>query len=454
VSKVKYVACTFVLLTAVWSGASVADEAQVLSLGQSYAEAAANSDLWPGFDPLTIPLVVFDGTDTYAFGHPTPPEGFLPLGKTQPTVYKFPGRHPKVVANSSATIGNVSCATLDYGNEAVLGSIPLSKVTATAIHEAFHVYQRRKHTSWMGNDMDLFLYPVDDAQLLVWRRLETEYLRRACEAGNDDAAVINIRLAIFVREKRFSAMSNKFSAYERGTELNEGLATYVEFRVLGRKIPELPEGGYESEDVRLRCYQSGLAFGLLLDRFEPNWRNDLEQKDDTSLTELLIGAVGRADVSASEISGPELEAIAKAATTETAGLRQQWTDRRLEYLGLPGWSLVIETAPDAPLQPVGFDPWNVKRAEGSVLHTRFLKLKNSQGHLELLGGTALTEGAGAHPIFNGIRRFVLTGMKDKPELSIIGGMTKVSAPAFEGEFKVKEVECHDKRVVLRLSGVK
>ena len=35
--------------------------------------------LWPGFEPRAIPVEVFDGTNTYLYHHPKPPEGFRAL---------------------------------------------------------------------------------------------------------------------------------------------------------------------------------------------------------------------------------------------------------------------------------------------------------------------------------------------------------------------------------------
>jgi hypothetical protein len=55
---------------------------------------------------------------------------------------------------------------------------------------------------------------------------------------------------------------------------------------------------------------------------------------------------------------------------------------------------------------------NVSRARPTeVLHTRFLKLGNDRGTIELLGQPALTEGrAGEHPLFAGVRRVTIAGI--------------------------------------------
>jgi hypothetical protein len=84
---------------------------------------------------------------------------------------------------------------------------------------------------------------------------------------------------------------------------------------------------------------------------------------------------------------------------------------RTALLARPGWRVVID-ADAAPLFPQGFDPLNVSRVSATeVLHTRFLKLGNDRGTVELLGQAALTEGrAGQHPLFNGVRRVTIPGV--------------------------------------------
>ena len=57
--------------------------------------------------------------------------------------------------------------------------------------------------------------------------------------------------------------------------------------------------------------------------------------------------------------------------------------------------------------------WHVERVDGGILHTRFLRLGNDGATIEAVDGAAdleaFTEAAGAHPLFNGVRRvtFVL-----------------------------------------------
>jgi hypothetical protein len=224
--------------------------------------------LWPGFDPLAVPLAVFDGKRTWLFRHSQPPAEFT-LATEAAGVYVQLGRNAAVTANTSADIGGVSTATL------LLGPLPspfsVNDMAAVAIHEAFHVYQRAQHPSWIGNEADLFTYPTDRPKLLALRRLETAALRLALSAEAADEAACWARKALALRETRYSGMDAAFAAYERGTELNEGLASYVEMRAAGRRGVELPAAEFAPAEVRKRAYATGLALALLLDRFTPGW---------------------------------------------------------------------------------------------------------------------------------------------------------------------------------------
>ena len=69
------------------------------------AEASARTDsLWPGFDPLAIPLAVYDGERTFLFRHPSPPGDFATLPEAEPSTHVLTGRHEAVTANTSAEI--------------------------------------------------------------------------------------------------------------------------------------------------------------------------------------------------------------------------------------------------------------------------------------------------------------------------------------------------------------
>ena len=418
-----------------------------LERGVERVAAQAGPDaLWPGFDPLAVPLAVYDGYRTYLFRHPNPPEGFAPVSG-EPGVFAYDGRHEGVIANTSAEIGGVPTATVMLGS----ASGPPADLAPLAVHEAFHVFQRERHPAWAANEADLFVYPTDDPAALALRRLETDALRRALAAGDAAGTACWSRRALALRAERYGRLDSASVAYERGTELNEGLAAYVEARAADRTTLDFPPGGYGPADVRRRAYATGTALALLLDRAAPDWRRAFDADDDQPLDAALGQALGAGEAcafGAAETAGAE-----RRARADVDALAAERAERLAAFEGRPGWRVVVEAAGHL-LWPQGFDPLNVERVgPARILHARFLRLGNDLGHLEALDGTAdvevLTEGAGPHPLFNGVARVVLTGLQE-PEVSEAGGAVEVSAPGFTATFEGAQIIRGGNTIIVQL----
>ena len=372
--------------------------------------------LWPGFAPLSIPIAIYDGRETWLVRHPKPPEGFVQRGDF---LWTFAGQHPAMRANTSTDLGGVSTATLLL--EARQPGVA-QRWASVLIHEAFHVFQRQHHPTWQANEGDLFVYPVDDAEQLAGRRLESEALRRALAAPQRPGGACWTARALEQRRIRFGRLPAGGVAYERGTELNEGLAAFVEDLAFGAASgseirPELPAEGYGPGEVRLAAYGTGPALARLLDRFDPLWKDKLESGSAASLDELLAVALPLAESAGCAFTREEVAAVRAKAAEDTARFVAARKEHRTAFFAQPGLRLVVE-AGDQPLWPQGFDPWNVEPLGGpEVLHRRWIKLGNDRGTLEVLDREALTEGAGEHPLFNGVRKLTLTGLPAEPKVS-------------------------------------
>lgn len=409
----------------------------------------AAKDLWPGFDPRVIPVAIYDGERTFLFRHPAPPAGFQPVsGREGMCTYR--GRHPSVTANSSTDIAGVSTATLMPPT----GDVSLERRAAVLIHEMFHVFQRERHPGWVANEAELFTYPMDNAELLALRRRETEALRQAMAARDDALAACWGRTSLAARRERFSRLTEGAVAYERGTELNEGLANYVESRSVG--VPDsatIPARGFAPEALRQRSYATGTALARLLDRFSPEWRVSLERNDSIALDMLLSNALVAADANTSDcmFTPAERSRIQAGARADVEALRTRRAEQRTSFLGQSGWTLTV-VAPQTPLFPQGFDPLNVQTVGPSeVLHTRWLKLGNDDGTVEVLGRAALTESAGAHPLFNGVRALTVAGLASEPNVTEANGIITVEAEGVSAELHGAAVERIGKTVTLRLA---
>ncbi|MDH5821848.1 hypothetical protein QFW77_02410 [Luteimonas sp. RD2P54] len=424
--------------------AAVDLEREVARLAAQHGE----DGLWPGFDPLAVPLAVYDGERTFLFRHPSPPDGFAPVPGHGPGVHASEGRHEAVAANTSVELGGAATATMLLDRPAPDRN-PI-ELAAVAIHEAFHAHQRAHHQDWVANEADLFAYPTGSAELLALQRLEAAALREALAADADDAAACWARHALALRAERHAAIEPAFAAYERGTELNEGLATYIEMRAAGRAAQTLP-AAFGPADVRRRAYTSGASLALLLDRLQPDWRATLADAEAPSLHAALAAALGPGQTCR---FGDERFAAAHArAEEDVAELAAERTRRLAVFHTEPGWRVVVEAArDDRLLWPQGFDPLNVEPLDGQrALHTRFVRLGNDSGRLEVMDETALTEGAGAHPLFEGVRRVTLTGLAE-PHIRQDGGGVALRAPGLALEFEDAVIQREKGTVTIRLGG--
>lgn len=436
--------CLLILLLILLAGCGRRKTPSASSVEGEFLRIAGADTLWPGFDPISVPLAIFDGTKTHLFRHPAPP------GEFQETkgAFVLGGRHPAIVANSSARIGDVITATLIL--QPPLSDLSAKEIAAVGLHEAFHVFQGKTERSWGANETDLFTYPVDDVLALILRRTETQALRRAFASQSEEEMAGWAQAALDARSRRFARIDAPFSAYERGIELGEGTAAYIEHKAAGRDDPDFPVGGFAPENVRSRAYVTGVSWALLLDRFKPEWRRGFARDDDRYLDTELADALRAAKKLRAQFGAAEQSRLAVAARADVETLRVRRGRLRTRFESAPGWQLVVETDPSTPLWPQGFDPMNVERVEGGILHTRFLKLGNETGNLEVMGDTVLTEGIGPHPLFNGVKRVILTGIEDEPDVDALGDSVSLQLPAVTATFLGAKIERQEKRIHVML----
>lgn len=430
------------------------DEIAVL-VAKEVERSANAQNFWPRFDPMAVPLAIYDGKFTYLFRHPEPPEGFARSKKGEGTGFIYSGRHPAMTANSSADIGGTMTATLLV--EDIKPGQSISMLAGVAVHEAFHVFQRERHPDWAANEGDLFMYPVDSSALLSLRRLETEALRRALEHPDPPESQCWTELALSLRARRFEEMDSQFAAYERGTELNEGLATYVQYQADGRKTVTFPTGGFEAADVRSRAYVTGAVFARLLDRIDTEWRDPFDADGRQSLDEALrskLASRGTKPSDRCEFTDTEILSANERALRDVAVIAATRNERRARFDERKTWRLVIKAADGKPLWPQGFDPLNVERLQGGILHTRFLRLGNDQGHVETIDTgdvdiEAFTVGAGTHPLFNGIREVSIVGLSEQ-EFTTRGDNVSLQIPGLNAEFAQASIHRSGRETVVQL----
>lgn len=406
--------------------------------------------LWPNFDARQAPIAYYDGVRTLLFRHPHPPAGFDT--SLQAGVAIRAGRDASVTANTSTMLDGVLTATLFLG----AGRRSTTEESASlAIHELFHVYERAHHPSWIANEADFFTYPFDDAVALALRREETAELRAALDAPAGDAVRCWSNAFVETRRARFTRLGPTFAAYERGTELNEGLAQYVERRSVA-KPASLPVEDFASERVRERSYATGEAIARLLDRLRGGWRETLDATPPHSVV-ALDSLVAQAVLPASggtapcEIPVRDRAAYLASAQAEVADLAMRRSRALADVLNRPGPRLVVD-AGDHPFQPQGFDPLNVRRVSATeIVHSRFVRLANEAGGIEVLDQTALTSGMpGGHPLFSGVRRVIIAGLPARPLLRDSSGTVILTGAGVSGRFRGATVDSSGTLMTIRL----
>jgi hypothetical protein len=408
--------------------------------------------LWPAFDPRVLPVAAYDGRQTWLFRHPAPPPGFLPSEAARGDLV-FAGLHPAVRANSSATLHGHVTATALLGNTA---GRSVTDLAALVIHELFHVFQRQRHADWTANEADLFVYPTDDAGLLALRRLETAALRRALTALEPSMQAAWAATAMGYRRQRFGRLPSEAVAYERGNELQEGLARYVDGKARGDLDQEtVLDQDFPADGVRARTYAVGRALALLLDRLAPGWQDALEAAETRPLDMLLETALHCNATPPAAFSPEEQTQAGERAQADVAALQRGRAEHRQAFFALPGWQVVIRVEKGEPLWPQGFDPSNVQQlGKGAVLHTRWLRLGNAAGSVEVLGHPALTAAAGTHPLFTGVRTLTVAGLPERPLVrTAADDAMEVTAAGVTATFRAARLETQGRMVVVTLRGV-
>ena len=378
--------------------------------------------LYPEFDPLEVPVMVFDGADTWLFGSLEAPSDFVREGQW----WKYRGRFADLTANTAA--GGVAM---------VMESDPL-EAAYIAAHEAFHVFQRRRFPHWGANELTALTYPTTDAQLLLERRLETVALWRAIETMDAGWALEALRW----RDSRYGRLSAEAILFERELERFEGLAFLVELNARGMNH-RLPADDFAPEDVRRRTYATGQVIARLLEAWRPEYTVAMENQ---YLDQLLLEVINDQQPKPLE---PELIAAQRErAIRDVERVQLERSEARVSVL--QSAVALLEVAADQGLMPQGFDPMNLRVLSASeLLHTRFLQLGNASGSLQLLASSAITTGAGQHPLFHGVRH-VTIALREPPVVLEDGEWLELQAEGLKFRFTGATLERDSKTWRVRL----
>jgi hypothetical protein len=274
-------------------------------------------------------------------------------------------------------------------------------------HEAFHGFERdpkRIGGKWGAeNSLLVFEYQETSARNNALFNIESRILYVALQSKNTGAMKQKLRQFLAIRGLRQSELDAHFVEFEKGAELNEGLAEYAgtkavlvgiqaarrkqisipfgftdESAFLSRKFEMLDRITSVGKNVRRKFYYTGSAQAFLLDRLLPNWKTKV-QMERSSLQELLENAVGQKKQSSQKIIDSALkqynyEKILKEEEKSVAQRKEANQALLNSTLNQKGRRYVIDySALNNPGGIRNFDPMNVVMITPKLrVHTRMV----------------------------------------------------------------------------------
>ena len=437
-----------VLVFSLYSGAAdgtdVVDPFEVIAA----VDRASEMKLWPEFDATAYPIAIYDGERTLLLRHPNPPDKFEPL-EGHDGVWVFAGKHPAMRWNSNAEIGGVRTATLLLTIEP---GRPVKYEAHILYHEIFHLFSRPLHPTWTPNEMWRYSYPMDDLDNYRQLLLEEEALARAVESESNELAASWAAAALAVRADRMARLSQEHQTFEIALELQEGTAVYMGRSTIGiASDTDRLRDDRGPEGIRWRCYETGAAFAVILDRLMPSWKKRLDAKPDITFAELLTSAVTAAEAPAASFSNEELANVAAAAEAAIADLAAERA-RLYEDFSRREKKVMIRLASSGEQFYVDdFDPMAVEILEhGEALQAHMLTASHPRGEIKFInphfvprsleGVVALTRPAGDHPFLQGFRQITVAGLSGEPAVERDGDAVRIDAEGLSVSFDRALVE--------------
>lgn len=368
--------------------------------------------IWPGYQLERIPALLFHpGRGEVLLRFPRPPAGFAPLRGAHPLsdeplfVRRGETSYSVVTDTTTQVLGVRTLVVTDRGARA---SVDDAWNLAVQVHEGFHAFADGALRIPDYSELDLADYPDLDPEKSAWLELEGEALLAALSAPESDVLEEQALRFLAARARRRDGLAAPIVRAEDANEINEGLATYAEWRALelwrqhgvgealraalpgfdaaaecagaldqktiqlrhlARHTMTVNGENFGTAAVRRRGYFFGAAIGRLLDRIAPAWKRDVAR--GTPLCELLAAALG-------EPGEDELASLAEelAAETDLAALlerkRQQAApaaaarERALATLWEGAGTRVhvdFSAITTAPLLPASYTPFGVVRVD-------------------------------------------------------------------------------------------
>jgi hypothetical protein len=315
---------------------------EVLSRAQDIRDAGHRvaAQLWPGWDPGATPLGIYQqGQYLAVLGAKEMPAPFKmdPASSAADPLFVaptsgFPGVH---FVNAVAIIAGQHVALISADD--LMSKASTEDAAAYGIGQLFRSYEQqiapKKHADYLV--LLWGRYPDFATRNRVLMQMEADSLLDAIHASDDEQCTKHVAEFLGARAERRKDLAADVIAFESGEEASDGLAGYVEYRLLEAafsakpdlreqriaglaKIRELPREREQERFVLL-----GMAEALLLDRLRPTWKKEFESSD--AMLDELLGRVTK--------PSPELRAWGQALPEEQTKVRK-WEDEGSRRIGL------------------------------------------------------------------------------------------------------------------------
>jgi hypothetical protein len=206
------------------------------------------------------------------------------------------------------------------------------------LHELFHCVQPRLGLAAKALDSE----HLDAADGRYWLRLEWRALARALRESGE-LRNLAVRDALVFRQARRMLYAGNVES-ERGQEITEGLAAYTGAVLAADSAADAiasaidllvrtEAAALEASFVRTFAYNSGPAYGLLLDASSPGWTRKVRSTDDLGtllMRALAVQPASDATASAARYDGAEIRSSEQQREQQRqqrlAELRRQFVD--------------------------------------------------------------------------------------------------------------------------------
>ena len=299
--------------------------------------------IWPGYDLSKQPFIFYNPDKwVLLFNSPGQPDGFIEYPSNWPDLGAKALYHAGQYDNLSGQLSfDVQVDTL------LVAAVPnsedsVAKEFGFIVHECFHQYQYHHfgEIPWEREEK----YPMLDAGNTALAYLEMQSLMAALkesEVDNKQECLAKLKQFVAIRKARWGRDDNYLTQYERGKELSEGTARYVEIKCLTKfksmnyqpanglsdirnDFPNrtfvdyiindfnnrITDGAISPENMpRFRIYSMACAQAYLLDYLNINWQDKAQiAGDEFDYYHLFIEHLG--------LNDDVLDALAKATMTE------------------------------------------------------------------------------------------------------------------------------------------